>query len=128
MKFNLKSFRLGDFLSKRINTILLIVILIVILTGHVVCSCSKVSVKKVVEKFTGKKEGAMSMGSNGSSKKKELELGAIKKVIQNKVSAPKPSPTSTKPILLSGILHHYVTQKIIHSHMALKGIDIHELF
>ena len=52
MKFNLKSFRLGDFLSKRINTILLIVILIIILTGHVVCSCSKVSVKKVVEKFT----------------------------------------------------------------------------
>ena len=52
MKFNFKSFRLANFLSKRINTILLIVILFIILTGHVVCSCSKVPVSKVVEKFT----------------------------------------------------------------------------
>jgi hypothetical protein len=92
MKFNLKSFRLGDFLSKRINTILLIVILIVILTGHVVCSCSKVSVKKVVEKISN-----MGKDSNGPSKKQEIELGAIKKVIQNKVSAPKPATPSSTP-------------------------------
>jgi len=52
MKFNLKNFRLADFLSKRINTILLIVILIIILTGHVVCSCSKMSASKIVEKMT----------------------------------------------------------------------------
>jgi len=54
MKFNLKNFRLADFLSKRINTILLIVILIIILTGHVVCSCSKMSASKIVEKMTSK--------------------------------------------------------------------------
>lgn len=58
MKFNLKSFRLGDFLSKRINTILLIVILIIILTGHVVCSCSKMSAGKVIEKI-GNMSGSM---------------------------------------------------------------------
>ena len=54
MKFNLKNFRLADFLSKRINTILLIVILIIILTGHVVCSCSRMSASKIVEKMTSK--------------------------------------------------------------------------
>jgi hypothetical protein len=53
MKFNLKSFRLGDLLSKRINTILLIIILILILTGHVVCSCSKITTTKIVEKLSG---------------------------------------------------------------------------
>jgi len=54
MKFNFKNFRFGDFLSKRINTILLIVILIIILTGHVVCSCSRMSTSKVIEKLTSK--------------------------------------------------------------------------
>ena len=79
MKFNLKSFRLGDFLSKRINTILLIVILIVILTGHVVCSCSKVSVKKVVEKLTrmGDAKGGMGKDNNDPSKKRHLKVDAI---------------------------------------------------
>jgi len=70
MKFNLKSFRLGDFLTKRINTILLIVILIIILTGHVVCSCSKMSAGKVIEKLTimgGPKKGGLAPvgGPNG---------------------------------------------------------------
>jgi len=71
MKFNLKSFRLGDFLSKRINTILLIVILIIILTGHVVCSCSRISVKKVVERMTtGSSIPASTQGGTGTSGKK----------------------------------------------------------
>lgn len=85
MKFNLKSFRLGDFLSKRINTILLIVILIIILTGHVVCSCSKVSVKKVVEKISNMGMG-MSKDSNDTSKKQELKVNAVKKVLAKKIS------------------------------------------
>ena len=72
MKFNFKSFRLANFLSKRINTILLIVILIIILTGHVVCSCSKVSVNKVVEKFTERlttqsKTGATTTAATGAT-------------------------------------------------------------
>lgn len=89
MKFNLKSFRLGDFLSKRINTILLIVILIVILTGHVVCSCSKVSVKKVVEKLTGM-ESSMgpskgpTMPQNGGMKQ-QAKVDIVKKVVKDKV-------------------------------------------
>lgn len=68
MKFNLKSFRLGDFLSKRINTILLIVILIIILTGHVVCSCSRMSAGKVIEKISnmGPNSSTGSTGSRGS--------------------------------------------------------------
>ena len=71
MKFNLKSFRLGDFLSKRINTILLIVILIIILTGHVVCSCSRISVKKVVERMTtGSSISASTQGGTGTPGKK----------------------------------------------------------
>jgi hypothetical protein len=106
MKFNLKNFRLADFLSKRINTILLIVILIIILTGHVVCSCSNVSVKKVVEKFTGK-EGAMGKDSNDPSKKQQLKVDAIKKVVAKKMpqlasikgssSTPSSTSSSTKP-------------------------------
>lgn len=84
MKFNLKSFRLGDFLSKRINTILLIVILIIILTGHVVCSCSKVSVKKVVEKISNMGMG-MGKDSNGTSKKPELKVNTVKKVLAKKI-------------------------------------------
>jgi hypothetical protein len=102
MKFNLKSFRLGDFLSKRINTILLIVILIIILTGHVVCSCSKVSVKKVVEKLTGmgdvkgmkNKNGMITIGASkgapkgapsGPSKKKDEQLGkAVNALVKGK--------------------------------------------
>ena len=89
MKFNLKSFRLGDFLSKRINTILLIVILIIILTGHVVCSCSKMSASKVVEKLTGMRGHDAVTKQNGSTPsnvmmdpKKKLDL--VKKVIQKK--------------------------------------------
>ena len=80
MKFNLKSFRLGDFLSKRINTILLIVILIIILTGHVVCSCSKMSASKVVEKLT-----KMGKDSNGSSNKQQLKVDAINTVVAKKM-------------------------------------------
>lgn len=113
MKFNLKSFRLGDFLSKRINTILLIVILIIILTGHVVCSCSRVSVKKVVEKLTGMGDakGAMGKDSNGSSNdpKKKIEADAIKKVVANKMkqlgggrgSSTKPSSTPGSTTVVS---------------------------
>jgi hypothetical protein len=90
MKFNLKSFRLGDFLSKRINTILLIVILIIILTGHVVCSCSKMSASKVVEKFTegiGSRDAVTKQNGNTPSNgmmdpKKKLDL--VKKVIKKK--------------------------------------------
>ena len=102
MKFNFKSFRLADFLSKRINTILLIVILLIILTGHVVCSCSKVSINKVVEKFTERLTNGVptapgTPGSSGSgvatpavgngavggpnNKKVELAVDAIKKKI-----------------------------------------------
>ena len=92
MKFNLKSFRLGDFLSKRINTILLIVILIIILTGHVVCSCSRMSASKVVEKLTEMppKKGGMgplkpAMGPNLLSPKQQLKVDAVKKVAKNKM-------------------------------------------
>jgi len=88
MKFNFKSFRLANFLSKRINTILLIVILIIILTGHVVCSCSKVSVNKVVEKFTEgltsstpSTSNAMSGGMGGAKQKAAAAVAAIKKTI-----------------------------------------------
>jgi hypothetical protein len=85
MKFNLKSFRLGNFLSKRINTILLIVILIVILTGHVVCSCSKMSVTKVVEKLTGMDK----MQPSGGSKmmvQKPVTKNEVKKIVANKLA------------------------------------------
>jgi len=106
MKFNLKSFRLGNFLSKRINTILLIVILIIILTGHVVCSCSKMSVKKVVEKFTGKEgakvmdpkamlkgmNGKNSMITMGGSSNGASKVNAVKKAIANKKSTSTPGP------------------------------------
>jgi hypothetical protein len=87
MKFNLKNFRLADFLSKRINTILLIVILIIILTGHVVCSCSKMSASKIVEKMTSKldpkqkldlveKVAKIKKGNNNGKGKKEGFTGA----------------------------------------------------
>jgi hypothetical protein len=100
MKFNLKSFRLGDFLSKRINTILLIVILIIILTGHVVCSCSKMSASKVVEKLTGmggpeplptpqmgggrKKGGLSPTGGSGMGSNPKVDMA--RRVVKNKVS------------------------------------------
>lgn len=87
MKFNLKNFRLADFLSKRINTILLIVILIIILTGHVVCSCSKMSASKIVEKMTSKMDlkkkldlietvSKIKKGNNNGKGKKEGFTGA----------------------------------------------------
>jgi hypothetical protein len=87
MKFNLKNFRLADFLSKRINTILLIVILIIILTGHVVCSCSKMSASKIVEKMTSKLDPKQKLdlietvskikkGNNNGKGKKEGFTGA----------------------------------------------------
>lgn len=96
MKFNLKSFRLGDFLSKRINTILLIVILIIILTGHVVCSCSRMSASKVVEKLTGMPPSmGSSMGPKGPAMvpstpqnggvKKQAKVDLVKKVVKDKV-------------------------------------------
>ena len=88
MKFNLKSFRLGDFLSKRINTILLIVILIIILTGHVVCSCSKVSVKKVVERMTGidsKVKNSSPQSSSYPGSKQKLKEDIVKKAIASKM-------------------------------------------
>jgi hypothetical protein len=85
MKFNLKSFRLGDFLSKRINTILLIVILIIILTGHVVCSCSKMSASKVVEKLSVMGRDAGTKQNNPSPKMDpKQKLNLVKKVIENK--------------------------------------------
>jgi hypothetical protein len=87
MKFNLKSFRLGNFLSKRINTILLIVILIIILTGHVVCSCSKMTVTKVVEKISN-------MGKD-SSNKPPLKKDLIKHVVANKVKNHGSAPASS---------------------------------
>lgn len=80
MKFNLKSFRLGDFLSKRINTILLIVILIVILTGHVVCSCSRMSASKVVEKLTDMKLSKGPSPTNSSDKGILKTMGEKKKI------------------------------------------------
>jgi len=79
MKFNLKSFRLGDFLSKRINTILLIVILIIILTGHVVCSCSKMSASKIVEKLT-------KMSNSNNSRKADVVKKVGKAVVAKKVA------------------------------------------
>jgi len=93
MKFNLKSFRLGDFLSKRINTILLIVILIIILTGHVVCSCSRVSASKVVEKITGMGSKGPAMGPNGQAMgpnldpKQQLKVDAVKKAVKKVVQS-----------------------------------------
>uniref|UniRef100_A0A6C0E8A5 Uncharacterized protein n=1 Tax=viral metagenome TaxID=1070528 RepID=A0A6C0E8A5_9ZZZZ len=87
MKFNLKSFRLGDFLSKRINTILLIVILIVILTGHVVCSCSRMSASKVVEKLTSRNTTTKETGSSESNKpfaKKIEKILDIKTMLNKK--------------------------------------------
>lgn len=78
MKFNFKSFRIADFLSKRINTILLIVILIVIMTGHVVCSCCKVNASKVVEKFT---EG-LSKGGNGPAGGMKGGMSAVADVMK----------------------------------------------
>jgi hypothetical protein len=97
MKFNLKSFRLGDFLSKRINTILLIVILIIILTGHVVCSCSRIPASKVVEKLTnlgsamGPKGPAMgpkgpAMGPKGPAMGQQAKVDMLKKVVKNKLT------------------------------------------
>ena len=99
MKFNLKSFRLGNFLSKRINTILLIVILIIILTGHVVCSCSKMSVKKVVEKLTGmptsggmktgggmKTSGGMKTGGSKMMVQKPVTKNEVKKIVSNQLA------------------------------------------
>ena len=84
MKFNLKSFRLGDFLSKRINTILLIVILIIILTGHVVCSCSRMSASKVVEKLTGMPTIPPSGGpKKGGIGPKKVDI--VKRVVKDKV-------------------------------------------
>jgi len=80
MKFNLKSFRLGDFLSKRINTILLIVILIIILTGHVVCSCSKMSASKIVEKLTNSTKQPPSPKLSGGAK-----ADVVKKIVKNKL-------------------------------------------
>ena len=86
MKFNLKSFRLGDFLSKRINTILLIVILIIILTGHVVCSCSKMSASKVVEKLTGNSKPKAQAQAQPQQKplKKAIVKDILKKVKNSK--------------------------------------------
>jgi len=81
MKFNLKNFRLADFLSKRINTILLIVILIIILTGHVVCSCSKMSASKIVEKMTSP---STRPGQNKNQNKKIKDLVEIVKTVKNK--------------------------------------------
>lgn len=92
MKFNLKNFRLADFLSKRINTILLIVILIIILTGHVVCSCSKMSASKVVEKLTGMPKGnvfpqpspAKPTPSAPSAESAQGKKEIIKKIVERK--------------------------------------------
>ena len=83
MKFNFKNFRFGDFLSKRINTILLIVILIIILTGHVVCSCSRMSTSKVIEKLTSMNSNASS--SSTDDKKKKIALAKIAKNLPNPV-------------------------------------------
>jgi len=80
MKFNFKNFRFGDFLSKRINTILLIVILIIILTGHVVCSCSRMSTSKVIEKLTGKGATAPTSAPTSTSSKGNLTPDQKKKI------------------------------------------------
>ena len=93
MKFNLKSFRLGDFLSKRINTILLIVILIIILTGHVVCSCSKLSVKKVVEKMAG-----MGAESDPLRKPTTIPKGSITIGGTSKTASSGTPPSSSKKL------------------------------
>jgi hypothetical protein len=85
MKFNFKNFRFGDFLSKRINTILLIVILIIILTGHVVCSCSRMSASKVIEKLTSMNSTASSSSSSTDDKKKKIAIAKIAKNLPNPV-------------------------------------------
>jgi len=95
MKFNLKSFRLGDFLSKRINTILLIVILIIILTGHVVCSCSKMSASKIVEKLTNQTNQKNQQAKADLVKKVGKKVG--KAVVVNKVTANKKSVEGFTP-------------------------------
>jgi hypothetical protein len=119
MKFNFKSFRLGDFLSKRINTILLIAILIIILTGHVVCSCSKVSAFKVVEKLTGMRSDgspngpvplkakagiamkAESMNGNAPYNSGNQEMQSthplLKQFVKNKIAASGTSTSTSAP-------------------------------